>query len=292
MAVTPAARRCHRRSPPWSHGGWRPCPAGGSRQRWSCSLSPNRCGLDEVARLSSYDGTGGRRGARAGRRQRRRPDGGKVRIIHPMYGEVIRSELPVLRGALLRLRLAEAVQSRAAADARRCAACRAAASPTPVRLVPLRDCSSMRRHGRQPGRRSDAGGGTRAARRERRRRAARDPAPGARPRDPQRASHEAEAALADAEASAGGDPDALEYVTQRLHVLLFGLRRADEPRGTMLERTAETWRSDPAWTTAVRVVAARPRRVHGRLLPTGSTAVEAMLARTRSRARAIAASSS
>ena len=67
--------------------------------------------LDEVARLTSYDGLAAaeERGLvvvsdPAG--------GGEVRIMHPMYSEVIRAELPVLRARVLRLRLAEAIQAR------------------------------------------------------------------------------------------------------------------------------------------------------------------------------------
>ncbi|HEY6522561.1 MAG TPA: LuxR C-terminal-related transcriptional regulator [Solirubrobacteraceae bacterium] len=199
-------------------------------------------GLDEVARLSSYEGL-------AAAEERglvvvsAPADGSKVRITHPMYGEVIRSEMPVLRGRLLRLRLAEAVQSREPLtpdDALRAARLITDAGE----LVPptlLLDAAAAANLAGDPTlgaelaqRAVNAGVGLRASLLLARAHAIRS------------GFADAEAALADVEASAAGDPDALEYVTQRLHVLLFGLRRADEAQD-MLQRTA-AWRSDPAWT--------------------------------------------
>ncbi len=198
--------------------------------------------LHEVVRLSSYEGLAA--AEERGLVVLSAPeDDGLVRIMHPMYGEVIRAEIPTLRGRLLRLRLAEVVQSRQPLtpdDALRAARLITDAGE----LVPpglLLDAASAANLAGDPAlgaelaqRAVTAGAGLRATLLLARAHAIRS------------RFADAEMALAEAEASAAGDPGALEYVTQRLHVLLFGLRHVDQAL-EMLERTAP-WRSDPAWT--------------------------------------------
>ena len=55
--------------------------------------------------------------------------------------------------------------------------------------------------------------------------------------------------LAAAEPLARSDPEALEYIGQRLHLLAWVLRRTDERR-TLLQRV-DGWSSDPQWAQQV-----------------------------------------
>jgi DNA-binding CsgD family transcriptional regulator len=198
--------------------------------------------LDEVVQLSSYEGLAA--AEERGLAVISGPGGdGMVRIMHPMYGEVIRSGLRALRARMLRLRLAETIQSRdplTPDDALRAARLLtdAGESVPPGLLLDAAAAANVAGDaalGAELAQRAvDSGAGLRATLLLARAYAIRS------------LFAEAEAALAAAEPTAGADPDSLEYVTQRLHVLLFGLRRADEA-GAMLERT-EGWRSDTPWT--------------------------------------------
>lgn len=166
----------------------------------------------------------------------------EVRLAHPLYGEVLASELPVLRSLTVRLRLAEAIQQRrpfTPEDALR--ACRwllDAGEPIPAAL--LQDAAAAANLagdadlGAQLARLAiDAGGGVRATLLLARAYLLRD------------RYEEAEALLAAAEPQVPGDPMATEYFLQRYHVLHWGLRRMGELR-PMIAR-AEHWSTDPAW---------------------------------------------
>ena len=93
----------------WSSwaGAWRSSPAKGANW-WSCWPWASRSSIDEIAALSSEeiliaaeaDGLVAL-------------SGGEVRLAHPLYGEAVRAALPPLRGRGLRLRLVEALRSRA-----------------------------------------------------------------------------------------------------------------------------------------------------------------------------------
>ena len=169
-------------------------------------------------------------------------DGDEARLAHPLYGDAVRAELPVLRARQLRMRAAGALQLRdplAPGDALRVA-----------RLV-------LDAGGRiPPALVLDAG---RAAN------LAGDPALGAQLAEIARAdgagleatlllarAHtvrqrfaDAEAALAADEDRAPGDPVAIVYVEQRMFCLYWGLRRPDDAQA-LLDR-ATTWSADPAW---------------------------------------------
>ena len=67
--------------------------------------------LDELAALTSYDSVEAAEGVGMAV-VAAPPAAPDVRLAHPLYGEVVRAELPVLRGRVLRLRLAEAVAAR------------------------------------------------------------------------------------------------------------------------------------------------------------------------------------
>ena len=68
---------------------------------------------------------------------------------------------------------------------------------------------------------------------------------------------EAEAVLAAAEPLARGDPQALDYVGQRLHLLAWVLRRTDAARA-LLEHV-DGWSSDPGWEQQLANLEGRPR---------------------------------
>ncbi|MEZ0294289.1 MAG: AAA family ATPase, partial [Solirubrobacteraceae bacterium] len=169
-------------------------------------------------------------------------DGDEARLAHPLYGDAVRAELPVLRARQLRMRAAGALQQRdpfTPGDALGVA-----------RLV-------LDAGGRiPPALVLDAG---RAAN------LAGDPALGAQLAEIARAdgagleatlllarAHavrqrfaDAEAALAADEDRAPGDPVAIGYVEQRMFGLYWGLRRPEDAQ-TLLDR-ATTWSPDPAW---------------------------------------------
>ena len=169
-------------------------------------------------------------------------DGEEARLAHPLYGDAVRAELPVLRARQLRIRAAGALQLRdplAPGDALRVA-----------RLV-------LDAGGRiPPALVLDAG---RAAN------LAGDPELGAQLAEVARADGagleatlllaralivrqrfaDAEAVLAADEHRAPRDPVAILYVEQRMFCLYWGLRQPDDAQA-LLDR-ATTWTTDPAW---------------------------------------------
>jgi len=168
---------------------------------------------------------------------------GQVHLAQPLYGEVLRAQLPVLRARALSLRLAETVQQRRpltpndALRAVRWLRETGAAIPTDLLL----DAAAAANVAGDPELGADlaqsavdGGGGLRATLLLARAHTIRKRFP------------EAEAVLAATEPDVPGDELALEYVSQRLHVLLWGLRQSDDA-GALLDR-AEAWSSDRAWT--------------------------------------------
>ena len=167
-----------------------------------------------------------------------------VRLAQPLYGEVLRADLPVLRARALRLKLAETVARRSAADPRRRAARR-----------PL--AAGRRRRGRRPSTcwtprapRTSPGTPTWARR---------SPSALARPGSGSSATlllsrahiirnrfADAEAVLAAAEDQAPGDPAALGYIAQRVHVLFWGLGPPRRGAGSSWSAPPE-WSDDPQW---------------------------------------------
>jgi DNA-binding CsgD family transcriptional regulator len=165
-----------------------------------------------------------------------------VRLAQPLYGEVLRARLPVLRARGLYGRLAEVVQRRTpltADDALRVARWRLEAGSEVPRELLLESARAAN--------------------------AAADPDLGARlaelavqggfglPATLQLArAHimrkrfaDAEAVLAAAESEAPGAPDALGYIAQRVHVLYWGLERPDAARA-FVDRAA-AWSDEPGW---------------------------------------------
>jgi DNA-binding CsgD family transcriptional regulator len=177
-------------------------------------------------------------------------DEADVRLAHPLYGDVIRAEMPVLRARAHRLRLAETLQQRqplTPEDALRVARwlIDAGAEIPPELLLDAADVASIG----DPElavvlatRAAEAGAGLGAVRMLARAHTIRN--------------HFAEAgdvlAAAEAEASrvaAAGtpreDPEVELYVGQRMHLLYWGLRRAEDTRAFLAR--AERWSSDPGW---------------------------------------------
>ena len=177
-------------------------------------------------------------------------DDAEVGLAHPLYGDVIRAEMPVLRARAHRLRLAETIQRReplTPEDALRAARwlMDAGTEIPPELLLDAADAASIG----DPElamvlaqRAAEGDGGLRAVRLL------------ARSHTMLNRFAEAEAVLAAAEPQASRaaadvagskDPEVELYVGQRLHVLYWGLRRADETR-VFLAR-AEGWSTDPDW---------------------------------------------
>jgi DNA-binding NarL/FixJ family response regulator len=165
-----------------------------------------------------------------------------VRLAHPLYGEVIRAELALVRARGHRLRLAETIQRRRPLtpdDALRATRWLLTAGAEIPREL-LIDAAAAANLADDPdlgaelaGRALDDGAGIPAVLLLARAHTNRD------------RYEDAEAVLAAAEAGATGHPDALEYVKQRMHVLYWGLRRMEEA-GALLDRAAR-WSDDPDW---------------------------------------------
>ena len=165
-----------------------------------------------------------------------------VRLAQPLYREMLRAGLPVLRARSLRLALAETVQRRTPLtpdDALRIARWRLDAGAE----VPPEHLLDAARAANQAG---DPDLGARLAG------LARDAGLGldatlllSRAHIIRKRFADAEAVLADAEAQAPGDPAALGHIAQRVHVLYWGLGLPGEARA-FLQR-AETWSDDPQW---------------------------------------------
>jgi DNA-binding CsgD family transcriptional regulator len=169
-----------------------------------------------------------------------------VGLAHPIYGEVIRAELPMIRARSHRLRLAEVIQRRRPLtpdDSLRAARWLiTAGAEIPNELLvgaaAAANLSGDSGLGAELARRAiDGGAGIRAVLLLARAHTNRD------------RFDDANAVLAAAEASAPGDPLASEYFEQRMHVLYWGLRRSDEALA-LLDR-ATGWSSDPDWGAAL-----------------------------------------
>jgi DNA-binding CsgD family transcriptional regulator len=196
--------------------------------------------LDEVVALTSYDGL-----AAAEERGMivvsQAAGEAEVRLAHPLYGEVLREGLPVLRGRELRLRLAETIQRRRPVspdDALRAARWLIDAG-APVPSILLVDAAAAANLAGDPAlgaelatRALDAGAGLDATLLL------------ARAHTIRNRFEDAEAVLAGAEGAVPGHPAARKYLAQRIHVLFWGLRRSAEAVA-FLDR-AQGWWSDPA----------------------------------------------
>jgi DNA-binding CsgD family transcriptional regulator len=165
-----------------------------------------------------------------------------VRLAQPLYGEVLRADLPLIRARALRLKLAQTVEQRTPltpADALRVARWRleAGAELSPDHLLDAARAANvagdpdlaadLAQRGLEAGLGLDATLLLSRAHIIRNRFA------------------DAEAVLAAAEAQAPGDPATLGYIAQRVHVLYWGLGRGDEARA-LLDRAAG-WSDDPQW---------------------------------------------
>ena len=175
--------------------------------------------------------------------------GGDVRLSHPLYGEVVRSALPVLRARGLRLRLAAAVQERdplSPDDALRVARwlLDAGAAIPPELLLDAARAALLA---------GDPDLGAELAER-----AVADGAglPAtlvlARAHTVRKRFEDTEAVLAAAQdlvASLAGDPAAhdtvLDSLEQRMHALYWGLGRAADARALL--SGARAWSDDPLW---------------------------------------------
>ncbi|HUA50496.1 MAG TPA: LuxR C-terminal-related transcriptional regulator [Solirubrobacteraceae bacterium] len=169
-------------------------------------------------------------------------DDAGVGLGHPLYGEVIRVEMPLLRARGHRLRLAETIQRRRPLtpdDALRAARwlIDAGAEIPPELLLDAADAANLAGDpalGAELATRAiDAGAGLRAVLLLARAHIIRN------------RFAEADAVLAAAESSAPGDPEMLQYFVQRTHVLYWGLRQTNQAQ-TFLTR-AEAWSHDPRW---------------------------------------------
>jgi DNA-binding NarL/FixJ family response regulator len=165
-----------------------------------------------------------------------------VRLAQPLYGDVLRAELPMLRARALQLRLAEAVAARSPRtpeDALLIARWRlAAGSEVPGEL--LLDGAGA----------AVASGDFELAAQLARTAIDSDlglPAAILLARALSGAGRDADAeqVLADVEALAPGAPEALAYLAQRVHVLYWGLSRVQEARALLAR--AEAWSPEPDW---------------------------------------------
>jgi DNA-binding CsgD family transcriptional regulator len=165
-----------------------------------------------------------------------------LRLAQPLYAEVLRADLPVLRTRALRLKLAETVAQRSPLtpdDALRVARWRldAGADVPPEHLLDAARAANLAGDpelGAQLAQLAcEAGLGLTATLLLSRAHIIRN------------RFADAEALLAAAEDRAPGDPAALGYIAQRVHVLFWGLGRRDDARA-FIER-AEKWSDDPQW---------------------------------------------
>ena len=166
----------------------------------------------------------------------------EVRLAHPLYGELLREQLPMLRGQQLRRQLAETVARRdplTPDDALRIARWRLdAGEGVPSEL--LIDAARAANLSGAPEL------GTRLAR------MALDEGAGlaatlllARANVVRNRFVDAEAVLAASESIAPGDPEVIAYIGQRVHVLYWGLGRLAQARAFLAR--AEGWSTDAEW---------------------------------------------
>ncbi len=167
--------------------------------------------------------------------------GTEVRLAHPLYGEAVRATLPPLRARSLRLQLVDVVEARdgfGPDDALRAARLRLDAG---VGLSPSLALEAARAASR-------AGDPDLGAELAALAGADADLAAGmllARSHAMRNRYEDAEAALAAIEPLAPGDPNARDYIRQRLWLYHWGLRRAADS-GALLDR-AQAWSDDASW---------------------------------------------
>ncbi|MBV9338602.1 MAG: AAA family ATPase [Solirubrobacterales bacterium] len=167
--------------------------------------------------------------------------GDEVRLAHPLYGEAVRAELPPLRARMLRLALVDVVEARNAFgpdDALRAARLRldaGAALPGSLALDAARAANRAGdpELGGELAGLAGAGANLSAA------------MVLAQSHTMRNRYEQAEAALAAVEPLAAGEPNAHDYLRQRLWLYHWGLRRTTET-GALLDR-AHTWSEDPSW---------------------------------------------
>ncbi len=165
-----------------------------------------------------------------------------VRLAQPLYGEVLRADLPLLRARALHLKLADTIGGRAPLtpdDTLRVVRWRLEAGAE-VAADHLLDAARAANVAGDPDlaatlalRAQEAGLGLEATLVLSRAHIVRN------------RFADAEAALAAAEDQVPGHPAALGYVAQRVHVLYWGLGRRDEAQA-LLDR-AQEWSEDPQW---------------------------------------------
>ncbi len=160
-----------------------------------------------------------------------------VRLAHPLYGEAIRSSLPSLRARELRLALAGMLERRGgldAEDALRVARWwldAGAPISTPVLIAAARAANlsgDPDLGAERAGRAAAAGGGLEAGLLLARADAVR------------KRFEDAESVLAGLEGELGSQEAAIAYLEQRVPVLFWGLRRAEETQA-LLARAADWW---------------------------------------------------
>jgi DNA-binding CsgD family transcriptional regulator len=168
-------------------------------------------------------------------------DGQDVRLAHPLYGEAVRVRLPPLRARSIRLQLIEVLERRDSLrsdDALRAARLRLEAGAAISVDLAIHGARAANRAG-DPDLGAElaklAGGET-------------DLVAGmllAQSHTMRNRFEEAEAALAAVEPLAPGDPNARDYLRQRLSLYQWGLRRAGDV-DALLDR-ANSWSPDPGW---------------------------------------------
>jgi DNA-binding NarL/FixJ family response regulator len=194
-------------------------------------------GLAEIAALSDYGAL-----VEVESRGLVAVEANSVRLAHPLYGEVLRRELPVLRARRHRLLVAETIQRRdplAPADALRVARLLLDAGATIPQDL-LVDAARAANLAGDP----DLGAQLSQA--------ALDHGAGlpaalvlARAHTVRKHFAEAEDVLAAAAGLVGPDDAAIDYLEQRAHVLFWGLHRQDETRA-LLDASLR-WSDDPDW---------------------------------------------
>lgn len=177
-------------------------------------------------------------------------DDADVSLGHPLYGDLIRAEMPVLRARAHRVRLAEMIRERdplAQEDALRAARwlIDAGAEIPPELLLDAADAASIG----DPAlaamlakKAVEAGRGLRAVRLLARALAIKNEFVEA---ETALAAAEAQASRAAAESAGTEDREPELYVGQRVGALYWGLRRAAQTRAFLAR--AERWSSDPGW---------------------------------------------
>ena len=177
-------------------------------------------------------------------------DAADVMLAHPLYGDVIRFEMPVLRARRHCVHLAEMIRQReplTPEDALRAARwlMDAGVEIPPELLLDAADAASIG----DPGlavvlatRAAEVGGGLRAVRLLARSHTILNDFAEA---EAVLAAAEAQASRAAAESAGPEDPEVELYIGQRMHLLYWGLRRAESTRAFLAR--AVGWSSDPGW---------------------------------------------